>query len=197
MVALLVAASGAVHHRVFRVAAVPPPERLERIHNYLNELVPGRTLAESRQRLEDEMRASKRTLDGMQIEALGLGRDALGRVADEASVVVQGQARLVVGLAGVERDRIGKLMDLLEEQHALVDLLDATMRAEARTILIGTEHPVTAGAECSLVAVACRQGQGGAGTLAVIGPRSMDYCMVLPLVEYAAEVISATAGMAA
>ena len=195
--ALIVGQSGLVLHTIVRGPSLPSEARLERIHNYLNELIPGRTLAEARAAVEAEIGEARRTLDALRTEALELVRGALVGLKEEPGLVVHGQARLVRGRASGDMDRVRHLMELLEDQGTLAELLDATLGAEGARVVIGAEHPATSLAHCSVVAATFAGGCETPGAIAVVGPRSMDYCKLLPLVEFAARVVSERASRAA
>ncbi len=190
ILAVLVGSAGTAQSRWLKVKVDLSASRLERIHNYLNELIPGRTLAEARQVLEQETRESRRTLDRFAAEALALGRDALESDDGDPEIVVHGQARLVRSPAFADIERLRQLMELLEDQDKLVELLDATLRSENPAIVIGAEHPLTDMAACSVISTSYRRGTSALGTLGVIGPRSMDYGRVLALVGFTADLLS-------
>lgn len=190
VLALLVGESGIVLHRPFVPKEEPGRRQLERIHNYLNELVPGKTLSQARAAIDVEMDEARQTLDALRTQALNLGRDALAGAGDDAGIVVQGQARLVAGRAAGDLEQMRHVMALLEDQSALSHLLDATMAADGAQVVIGDEHPATGGAAVSVVAAPYRHAAGALGSVAVVGPKSMDYCRVLPIVEFTALVIS-------
>jgi heat-inducible transcriptional repressor len=190
VLALLVSAWGVTQSRLLRGAGNLTPAALDRIHNYLNELVPGRTLKEARKLIDHETKEAQRSLDQILLEGLRLGRDALGEDGDEPAMLVHGQAKLVQIGSGVDLERLRHLMDLLDDQHRLAALLDATIAAEGPLIFIGAEHPVTETASCSVIAASYSFGVEAWGTIAVIGPRSMDYARVIPLVGFTARILS-------
>ena len=191
VLAVLVGTSGATQSHILRVDVSLSRSRLERIHNYLNELVPGRSLAEARRVLEAEARESRRDMDRLTEVALELARDALDLPGADQEVVVHGQAKLVRSPGFDDVERLGQLMELLDDQDRLVVLLDATMKAVEPWVLIGNEHPFTETASCSMIAASYNRGPRARGTLGVIGPRSMDYGRVLSLVGYTADLLSA------
>ncbi len=194
IVAVLVGSSGIVQNRILEVNIDLPRSKLDRIHNYLNELIPGRTLAEARQAIEREMEESRKTVDLIRTRALELGRDALAGAEKKCSVVVHGQSRLIRGHGFSDIDRLRQLMELLDDQDKLAALLDATMLVNAPNIVIGAEHPVTGLAHCSVIVAAYGRQDEAQGTLGVIGPRNMDYSRVLPVVEFAAHIVSDPSG---
>jgi heat-inducible transcriptional repressor len=163
---------------------------LERIHNYLNEHVPGRTLQEAQQCLEREADEAKRSMDKLKVQALELGRSALEDSDAEPAVIVHGQSRLVHAGSSVDVERVRQVMELLDDQERMAKLLDATINAEGPLIFIGGEHPFTDTAKCSVIAASYSTGPEVWGTLGVVGPLSMNYAKVIPLVGFSAKLLS-------
>lgn len=190
VLAVLIGASGMAQSRLLRVQIDLSPSTLERIHNYLNELVPGRTLHEARQMIERQASESKESMDRFALQALELGRGALDDVDVEPRVVVYGQAKLIQEGTLVDVDRLRELMHLLDDQQKLAKLLEATAEACGPFIVIGAEHPVTEVAECAVIAAPYSRGADAWGALAVIGPRTMNYAKMVPLVGFTAQVLS-------
>lgn len=191
VLAVLVGTNGASQSHILKVDVELSGWKLERIHNYLNDLVPGRTLAEARRVVETEAKESRRSMDWFTTVALELGRDALAVPDLDQEIVVHGQAKLVQSPGFDDVERLRQLMELLDDQDRLVALLDATMKVVGPWVLIGNEHPFTETASCSMIAASYKRGPRARGTLGVIGPRSMDYGRVLSLVGYTADLLSA------
>ena len=73
-------------------------EELERIHNYLNEILAGLTLDEVRARVHKELADERVQYQALEKKALELSQRALPDSAD-AEVIVEGQARLLENVA--------------------------------------------------------------------------------------------------
>jgi heat-inducible transcriptional repressor len=190
VLAVLLSASGLTESRVLQLEEELDPSTLERVHNYINEVIPGRSLAEARQTIEREIAENSRNVDALFIKALELGRDVLDDFDEEPRLIVHGQATLVREGTSVDVERLRQLMELLDDQKTLASLLEATIKAQGPFIVIGGEHPVTEVAGCSIIAAPYSFGSEAWGTLAVIGPRSMDYATMVPLVGFTARVLS-------
>lgn len=190
ILAILVSAYGVAQSRLLRVSVDLTPSTLERIHNYLNEHIPGRTLQEAQQHLEREAGEAKSSMDKLKVQALELGRSALEDSDAEPAVIVHGQSRLVHAGSSVDMDRVRQVMELLDDQERLGKLLDATVKSEGPLIFIGGEHPFTDSAKCSVIAASYSTGPEVWGTLGVVGPLSMNYAKVIPLVGFSARLLS-------
>src|ERR1700761_2240858 len=99
LLAVLVAKSGTVQNKIIAAAEPLSAEELDRIHNYLNEILAGLTLDEVRARVQKELADERVQYQAMAMErkALELSQRALPDAG--ADVIVSGQARLLENVA--------------------------------------------------------------------------------------------------
>ena len=184
---VLVTQAGAIENKIVRLDAPLEPADLERMGNYLNELLGGLTLEEVRERVLVELAADKSRYDQMAARALSIGAAALAS-AGEPEVIVEGQAKLIE--SAVDLDSMRALLHTLEEKSRLLKLLDRTMEASGIQVFIGAELAETGLADMSVVAVPYGSGERPLGLLGVIGPQRMNYSRVIPLVDFTAQHLS-------
>jgi heat-inducible transcriptional repressor len=191
LLAILVTADGRIENRLLSVDAPIEPGRLERIHNYLNQLLSGLTLEEVRDRVLRELGEDKNRYDGEVAQALQLGQAAL-LVSRDAEVVVAGQANLVDPTdPDPDRDtRMRGLLRALEDKETLVRLLDRTRDADGIRVFLGAETALDALSGSSVVAIPYGPGETPIGAIAVIGPMRMNYAKVISVVDFTADVVS-------
>jgi heat-inducible transcriptional repressor len=192
LIAVLVMDSGKVVNRLLHVAEPLSPSELEGVHRYLNELCRGKSLAAIRTLVQGELDDEQAGLDRLRNRALTLGAQA---VADEASdeVVVQGQSRLLDSPVGNDPAQVRALLRAIDEKKLILRLLDDTIRADGVQVFIGAETREEQMRSLAMVASA----YGGVtplGTLGVIGPSSMDYPRVIPVVDFAATLLTEILG---
>jgi heat-inducible transcriptional repressor len=190
LIAVLVTTDGRIENRL--VVDDVDPRTLERIHNYLNELLSGMTLDEVRERVIRELGEDKNRYDQAIGAALRLGhavfvegRDRRERAPD---VVVSGQANLLD--ESLAQDRIRELLRTLEDKETLVRLLDRTRLASGLQVFLGAETALAALASSSVIAVPYGPDDQPIGTLAVIGPMRMNYAKVMAVVDVTADTVS-------
>ena len=203
VLAILVTAGGQVENKLFRAELPNDSSFLERVNNYLNERIAGKTLEEIRHTVLEELGVDKSQLDELAIQALRLGRAAF--TSDSApSVIVSGQAHLldqsasqaVTGQSADDRvARLQKLLGVLEEKERIVRLLDRTLEAQGIQVWIGAETPFSEVADVSVVATPYGPDDRPVGSIAVIGPTRMNYSKVIPLVDFTAELVSGVLGL--
>ncbi|MCG8416954.1 MAG: heat-inducible transcriptional repressor HrcA [Proteobacteria bacterium] len=190
---ILVTTEGRVENRLIEVDFQVDASRLERIHNYLDELLGGLDLNEVRQRVLSALGAEKDRYDSLVADALRLGKAAFDQAERSADVVVTGQANLLDDLGRADPsyvERIRNLLRALEDKEIMVKLLDQTLDAEGIRVFLGAENSFDALGESSLVAVSYGPEERPIGAIAVIGPMRMNYGKVMSIVDFTADVVS-------
>ncbi|HUJ58773.1 MAG TPA: heat-inducible transcriptional repressor HrcA [Kofleriaceae bacterium] len=186
LIAVLVTTDGRIENRL--VVDEVDATRLERIHNYLNQLLSGMTLDEVRDRVIRELGEDKNRYDEAVAAALRLGHAVfVSQPERSAEVVVAGQANL---LDEVPRDRLRDLLRTLEDKATLVRLLDRTRLADGIQVFLGAETAMQALTGSSVVAMSYGPEEQPIGALAVIGPMRMNYGKVMSVVDFTADTVS-------
>jgi heat-inducible transcriptional repressor len=187
LIAVLVTTDGRIENRL--IIDDVDPRTLERIHNYLNQMLSGMTLDEVRERVIRELGEDKNRYDEHVAAALRLGHAVFVERKDaQPEVVVSGQANLLDDEVAKERAR--DLLRTLEDKETLIRLLDRTRTADGLQVFLGTETAMTALSASSIVAVSYGPEEQPIGALAVIGPMRMNYGKVMSVVEVTAETVS-------
>src|SRR6478736_6293268 len=97
LLAVLVAKSGQVSNKIITTAEPVSADELERIHNYLNEILAGLTLDQVRARVQEELADERTQYQALEKKALELSQKALPDSG--ADVILSGQARLLENIA--------------------------------------------------------------------------------------------------
>jgi heat-inducible transcriptional repressor len=187
LLAVLVTQRGTVENRVVSLERVPDASELERLHNYLSPLLGERTLSELRAqvaRAAADERSEFTERARQMVEATALAGSA------PRDVVIEGQTRLLgqPDFASVEKMR--GVLSVLEERERLLELLDRTLVAGGVQVLIGAETQLVEAQDLALITATYGQQNGAAGTLGVIAPSRTDYQKVVPLVGFAADLVT-------
>jgi heat-inducible transcriptional repressor len=180
VLAVIVAANGAVQNRVMRIEDAPSPAELERINNLLRERIEGRTLAEVRSHIARDLEHGRAVHDRFSRRALELGQEALNATPPGDEVLIEGAAQLIERPEFANLDRTRQVVRALEDQCMLLDLLDRTLQTPGIQVVIGSAENEM-GSDLSLVAATF-----GLGAVGVIGSTRMDYSQVVPLVRHTA-----------
>lgn len=188
LLAVVVTRDGLVHNTYLESDDALDDRELSRIHNYLAELVTGRTLNEVRRRLRLELEDARGKCDALRERASLLGARALESSAERApELVVEGRSWL---LAQPElRDRLEELMAALEERKRILGLLDKAAAGDRGPLVIIGREGGDDFKGCALITSPFRGG-GAHGQIGILGPTRMDYQAMIPLVELSAELVS-------
>ena len=185
LIAVLVTTDGRIENRL--VLDDVDGSRLDRIHNYLNQLLSGMTLDEVRDRVIRELGQDKNRYDEAIAVALRLGHAVFVSPERAQDIVVAGQANLV---EDTQPERIRDLLRTLEDKETLIRLLDRTRHAEGLQVFVGAETAMQALSGSSVVAASYGPDETPIGALAVIGPMRMNYGKVMSVVDFTADTVS-------
>ena len=187
LIAVLVTTDGRIENRLLLEDV--DGSRLERIHNYLNELLTGLTLDEVRDRVIREIGEDKNRYDEAVATALRLGHAVFVERGERLpDVVVSGQANLLDEELAKESTR--ELLRALEDKETLSRLLDRTRTADGIQVFLGAETALSALASSSVIAMPYGPGEQPIGALAVIGPMRMNYGKVISVVDVTADAVT-------
>lgn len=181
---------GWVQNRLIEGEQDLPPEELEKINLYLNELAVGLTLPQLRRKILGEMRREKARYDRIMRRALRLSSKALSESLP-GEVFVEGRANILEQPEFAEDvQKLKRILRAFEEKSVIVRLLDRALELEAIQVSIGSENSVEDLPDISVVASGYHQGESAMGSIGLIGPVRMDYSRVIPLVEYTARLLT-------
>jgi heat-inducible transcriptional repressor len=194
---VLVGEDGQVENRVLPLPPGVPTSALTEASNFLNARIRGRTLAEARGELEAAMTQNRNELDQLTQKVIAAGIASWsGGASDERQLIVRGHANLLEDLHAMEDlERVRLLFDDLEAKKGVIDLLGRAERADGVRIFIGSENKLFSLSGSSTVIAPYRDGAGQiVGVLGVIGPTRLNYARVIPMVDYAARIVSQLIG---
>ncbi len=191
---VLVFENGTVENRMVDLPIGLTPSAMIEAGNYLSYHLVGKSVAQARNLLREEMRGFRAELDQLTAKAVeaGLVSYIQPSSTQEQILVVRGQSNLLDHIDAVEDlARIRHLMATLESRDAYVKLLDAAEGADGMQIFIGSDNDLFALSGCSLITAPFRdQNRKVVGTIGVIGPTRMNYARIIPMVDYTARIIS-------
>lgn len=188
VMAVFVAVGGEVQTRIVDSGRDYTQPELERMANYLNEGLEGRTLEQARTWIESVLKEDRTRYDRFVQDALMLGDAVVSRPVP-VEIYVEGSAKALQQPEFSDPDKLKELLGALEDKSALLDLLERTLKVGSLEVWIGTEHDSRL-SDLSVVAAAYSKGAMPIGSLGVIGPVRMDYERVIALVDYTAKALS-------
>lgn len=193
--AVLVRMDGRVENRLIDLPAGVPQSAMLRASNYMNARLSGRDLLAATGLIRSEIAAHRAELDEVsrQLVEAGVGLWTEGDVAEDAVLVMRGQANLLEDVeAGDDLGTIRQLFSELEARENALRLLEATSGGDGVKIFIGAEHRMFVNTGCSLVIAPYHNADRNViGAIGVLGPRHMNYARIIPMVDYTSRALAA------
>lgn len=186
LVAICVARSGAVFHRIVDVDADVAKDQLGRINVIMRESFCGLTLMEIRARIAAELGAERARVDEMYRRALELSVRGVPS-PDDTELSVEGTRQLIVN-ERVDSTRLRHLLQTVEEKSLLLELLNR-VPADASRVTFGADLGEKSLEGFALV-TSPYAAHGEVGVLGILGPMHMDYARLVPIVQLSATMMS-------
>jgi heat-inducible transcriptional repressor len=186
---IIVMPDGDVENRVLLTDKDYTQSQLTEAGNFLNQNYAGRSLHDIRQRLQSELYQLRHDMTALMTAAIAAGDEAMARKQED--YVISGERNLLhVQDLSADMSRLRNLFNVFEQKTELLRLLDAGRRAPGVHIFVGSESGLAGLDECSVVSAPYSSHGQLIGTLAVVGPKRMDYEKVVPIVDITARLLS-------
>ena len=182
----LISNAGFVETKLVDLPASLDPENLRRMTELINGLLVGRTW-EGLDR-PGVLRDLKREFSGYETlldETIEFLRSSLEPRATER-VYISGVARVLDLPEFRDLERTKAVLGLLDREQTVSGILAGRLAFDGATVTIGRENKRVEMADCSLVSAPYHAGGRAVGGVAVLGPKRMDYGLVLALVDLVA-----------
>lgn len=185
---IIVLPNGEVENRVLLLPRDYSQAQLTEAGNFLNQHYSGCSFGQIRQRLRGELQQLHQDMSALMTAALAAGDAAEAQQAED--YVVSGKHHLleVADFSG-DMARLRGLFGLFEQKTDLLQLLEAGRRGQGVHIFVGAESGVDSLAQCSVITAPYSADGQIIGTLAVVGPKRMDYQRVVPIVDMTAKLL--------
>jgi heat-inducible transcriptional repressor len=192
VLAILVVSGHEVQNRVVQLERYFSADELRRAAQYLNDQFRGRSLAEVRTGLLEQLQETRRHMNQLMLDAIQVAHKVFGQgEEDRLEYVIAGETNLMgfAELSNVEKLR--RLFEAFNEKRDILHVLDQSLRAEGVQIFIGQESGYTILDDCSVVTAPYTLDNEVVGVLGVIGPTRMAYERVIPIVDLTARLLGA------
>ena len=189
---VMVNEDGIVENRVVELPLGIPTASLVAASNFLSARLVGRTLAEARAEILEEIERQRSQLDALTAKVVKEGLATWsGEAVPSGTLIVKGQSRLLNEVHGMEDlERIRALFEILETKDSMLKMLEAAGQAEGVQIFIGAESTLFNHTGCSMIiAPFTDKREHIVGAIGVIGPTRLNYARIVPMVDYTAKVV--------
>jgi heat-inducible transcriptional repressor len=187
-VSTLVFAGGLAETKVVRLDHPMSQRELDRIADYLNEHVSGKTIVQVRTQVLREMKKAQNRYDDLLNRALLLSEQAFSDASP--GVHIEGQSFLFSDPEFADLETMQQILRTLEEKTRIVKILDQCLKGPGIRVFIGDELSCPEIQGMSLIASPYSDSEGNRGVLGVLGPTRMNYSRIIPLLEFTSGIVT-------
>ncbi|HZW24694.1 MAG TPA: heat-inducible transcriptional repressor HrcA [Gallionella sp.] len=185
---IIVMPDGEVENRVLLTEKDYTQSQLTEAGNFLNQNYIGCSFSQIREKLRGELHQLQRDMSALMAAALAAGDEAAAKKADD--YVISGEHKLLsVHDLSADMNKLRGLFNLFEQKTELMQLLEAGRHGQGIHIFVGAESGLASLEECSVITAPYSADGQVVGTLAVVGPKRMDYQRVIPIVDITARLL--------
>jgi heat-inducible transcriptional repressor len=186
---IIVMPDGEVENRVMLTHKDYTQSQLTEAGNFLSQHYADCPFQDIHQRMRAELHQLQHDLTELMSAAMAASDAALARKQED--YVISGERNLLhVNDFASNMNQLRGLFNVFEQKTELLQLLDASRHAPGVHIFVGKESGLAGLDECSVVSASYAASGQVVGTLAVIGPKRMNYERVVPIVDITAKLLS-------
>ena len=188
---ILITEDGIIENRIIKIPKGLPSSLLIETTNYLNSVIKGRTLVESKKIINEEIQNDKLNIDKVAEKLINEGIACWDDASKKNKLIVTGTSKLLDDVSAIEQLEDARvLIEKLENKRNLIGILDETQQAEGLQIYIGSENNLFGFTGCSTIISPFRnKDKEIIGAIGVIGPMRINYAKIIPVVDYTAKLI--------
>ncbi len=186
---IIVMPDGEVENRVLLTHRDYTQSQLTEAGNFLSQHYADCPFQDIHQRVQSELHQLQHDLTALMSAAMVASDAAIARKNED--YVISGERNLLhINDLSSNLDQLRSLFNVFEQKTELLHLLNAGRHAPGVRIFVGNESGLAGLDECSVVSAPYSTDGQIVGTLAVIGPKRMNYEKVVPIVDITAKLLS-------
>lgn len=186
---IIVMPDGEVENRVLLTHKDYSQSQLTEAGNFLSQHYADCVFQDIHQRMQSELHQLEHELHELMSAAMAAS-DAVMASKNE-DYVISGESKLLhINDLSSNMSKLRGLFNVFEQKTELLQLLDAGRHAPGVHIFVGKESGLAELDECSVVSAPFGTEGKIIGTLAVVGPKRMNYEKVVPIVDITAKLLS-------
>ncbi len=186
---IIVMPDGEVENRVLLMDKDYTQSQLTEAGNFLSQHYIGCSFSQIREKLRGELRELHQDMSALMSAALSAGEATDDKPSGD--YVISGEHNLLnIDDLSTDMNRLRGLFNLFERKTELLQLLEAGGRGHGIQIFVGAESGLASLEACSVITAPYSADGKVVGTLAVVGPKRMNYERVVPIVDITARLLS-------
>ncbi|MDY6820025.1 MAG: heat-inducible transcriptional repressor HrcA [Deferribacterota bacterium] len=188
VIAIIVTKTGIVHNVMLNLDAKIKDDELKKISNYLNDNFVGKNLFEIKKHISKQLMIDKEHFDRI-MDAIRKGGDDLFKTINKNFVFVAGTPNIIDGEYINDAERLKNLLKSIEEKSFIYNIINKCLNAKEVKLFIGSEIGESILEDYALLTKNYKS-ENIVGYLGVLGPKSMSYPSVIPIINYTADFLS-------
>ncbi|MEW5904038.1 MAG: heat-inducible transcriptional repressor HrcA [Pseudomonadota bacterium] len=186
---IIVMPDGEVENRVLLTHRDYSQAELTEAGNFLSQHYADLAFGDIQRRMQRELQQLQDDMSALMNAAMAASDEVIAQRNED--YVISGERNLLhVNDLSTNMEQLRQLFNVFEQKTDLLQLLDAGRRAQGVHIFIGHESGLAGLNECSIVSAPYTADGQIIGTLAVVGPKRMNYERVVPIVDITARLLS-------
>ena len=186
---IIVMPDGEVENRVLLTHRDYSQAELTEAGNFLSQHYADLAFGDIQRRMQRELQQLQDDMSALMKAAMAASDEVIAQRNED--YVISGERNLLhVNDLSTNMEQLRQLFNVFEQKTDLLQLLDAGRRAQGVHIFIGHESGLAGLNECSIVSAPYTADGQIIGTLAVVGPKRMNYERVVPIVDITARLLS-------
>ncbi len=186
---IIVMPDGEVENRVLVTHKDYTQSQLNEAGNFLSQHYADCPFQDMHQRMQLELQQLQHELTALMSAAI-IASDAVMASKSE-NYVISGERKLLhINDLSSNMKQLRNLFDVFEQKTDLLQLLNVSRQASGVHIFVGSESGLLGLDDCSVVSAPYMVDGQTVGTLAVVGPKRMNYEKIIPIVDVTAKLLS-------
>ncbi|MBN2134964.1 MAG: heat-inducible transcription repressor HrcA [Acidobacteria bacterium] len=191
VIAVFVSNEGRVQNKLIDVESEYTQDQLDRLSNIVREKFQGMSIHEMLTTVKAMLAEQKNRYDILLSEALELSRKSLEHSAEDSiEIYHSGTDRVIQSINQEKYDQLLEIYRTFEDKTKLYELLARCLNTDGLNVIIGNENEIDTLKNFSIVSAPYGQGEKVLGSIAVLGPKRMDYYSALGVVYYSTKLIN-------
>lgn len=188
VLSIVIFEDGSIHNSIVNLSREYSQGHLTRIVNYLNDTFAGMTMIEIRRHISEQLSREKEICNRLITSALMICREL---------IMWESEMFFKDGLTGtsnlpdfVDITHIKEVLRAIEDSQLMLKLIDEVDETKGVQVIVGLDSIIPSLKKMSMVISPYRDKKNAHGTMGIIGPARMNYSHLIPIVSYAAQVLS-------
>lgn len=180
-IAIIITDTGHVENRLFSLPKGIAPGEIEKTVNILNERLTSIPIAELQDKIYQEVAELLQRNINHYDQILKIIAETIFTSSSEEKIFLGGKMNMLNQPEFNNIEKVRTFMDFIEEEKELYELFRHT--PNGIHVKIGKENQLSTMEDCSLITATYSIGQEQVGTIAIVGPKRMEYSRVISLLD--------------